>query len=396
MAKLRLAAAQVIGKMEEADHTSYVRNITPLISKYPAEAHFLLGVFFLKDTPYKNIKKSYHHMLEASRLQHKTANLFTRKGKGYLDTERMESFPHNSCNMMSTTLDPWAAINKCAKQIKEGDSKAYVVLAYYYQQLGDNKERFLWLERATDLKDLGARHQIALAKIAGEHYPRDIERGIEILSELAAEKYAPSLLILAHFNYWGVYKIQDHSRAIELAQQAAELGFVDAMNFLAMYYDIKGDKEKSLLYIQKAADNFDEDAMLIVAEQLKDDDPKKKVYLRKSANLGNVAAQRRLAISSLGKNDDMFLHWATIAATNNDSRANLMLGNFYAKRENYKNKEKSYQYYKKAAALGNNEALTILTTTLKDRYFNDISKNVQLTITNSDGSTENMSLQDIK
>lgn len=154
-------------------------------------------------------------------------------------------------------------------------------------------------------------------------------------------------------------KIKDNSKAIEYFEKGVSLGNADAAFSLYKYYSSINDKKNKTKYFEIAKKNGHSMAKMIegVNQFEKGNIERAIKLLKEAAQKGNIKAQYYLGKCYLSENyiqKDVYegIRWLTKAAEREYGRACFELACFYGK-EQYEDKEKSYEFALKGAEIGN-------------------------------------------
>lgn len=279
----------------------------------------------------------------------------------------------------------------------------------------ENEEKaYYWLEKAMKAGHIGAGVQVAKILINGWSQEKDEKAGIAIL-----DSYASTINNNAHFElgkiyYFGELKEQDYKKALYHFKKAAERGHASSQDYVGdIYYYGEGvsvdyveakkwyelseqqgnkfaskqlgyiylygqgvsiDRDKAFKYFKYSADKGNAHAQYMLHYFYLLDDKYKnyalgRQYLEKSAEQGEVLAQKLLARCYIGSFDfveenEKFVYWMREAAKQGDPEAQRILGEAYIKLENEKALPKSYpdaiEWLKKACVNGDVKAAILL------------------------------------
>lgn len=280
----------------------------------------------------------------------------------------------------------------------------------------ENEDKaYYWLEKARKAGNVGAGVQVAKILINGWGQEKDEKAGIAIL-----EGYANTTNNNAHFElgklyYFGRLKEQDYKKSLHHFKRAAERGHASSQDYVGdIYYygkgvpidyvearkwyeqaenqgnkdaalnlgfiyfygeDVAKDKQQAFKYFKKSADKGNARAQymlhyfFLLDEQFRNYELGRQ-YLEKSAEQGDVLAQKLLARCYIGsfdfvEDDVKFAFWMRKAAEQNDAEAQRILGEAYIKLENEEALPKSYpdaiEWLEKACINGDVKAAVLLT-----------------------------------
>ena len=132
----------------------------------------------------------------------------------------------------------------------------------------------------------------------------------------------------------GTRALEHSNKGRAWAQMKLGMWYLNGMNGFAL------DKQKGLQLLEQAVDQRDPDALFMMAlaysgEILERDESKYMYYLKEAADLGQQGAQEELATAYNRRNneEEKTLHYATLAASQDDAKACSMLGHFFMRAE---------------------------------------------------------------
>ena len=312
--------------------------------------------------------------------------------------------------------------NSCVEALESmcasGCADAQYVLGFdllYGNFSAENETKaYYWLEKARKSGHVGAGVQVAKILINGWGQEKDEKTGIAILDSYASTTNNNAHFELGKIYYFGRLKEQDYERALYHFKKAAERGHGSSQNYVGdIYYYGKGvpidytearkwyelaekqgnkevalslgfiyfygeevskDKQRAFKYFKYSADKGNARAQYMLHYfYLLDDGYKNyalgRQYLEKSAEQGDVLAQKFLARCYIGsfdfvEDDEKFAYWMRKAADQGDPEAQRILGEAYIKLENEKALPKSYsdaiEWLEKAYANGDVKAAVLL------------------------------------
>lgn len=299
-----------------------------------------------------------------------------------------------------------------------GSSDAQYVYGFdllYGNFSAENEQKaFYWLEKAMNAGHISASVQVARIYLNGWGKEKNEQKGIEIL-----EKYSNSENNNIHFElgkiyYFGKVKEQDYIKALKHFLIAAEKGHANSQEYVGdiyywghgveinyliakKWYEKAAEQERiyslrqlgfiyyygegvsqnidtAFTYFKLAADKGDARAQYMLhhfylLNESYQDIKKGIECLEKSAKQGDVLAQKLLARCHLGlfgleENDEQFVYWMKLAAEQNDSEAQRILGEAYIRLDNSEILPKSYpdavKWLNKAADQGDIQAFILL------------------------------------
>lgn len=251
---------------------------------------------------------------------------------------------------------------------------------------------YYWLEKARKSGHVGAGVQVAKILINGWGQEKDEKAGIAILDSYASTTNNNAHFELGKIYYFGKLKEQDYNKALYHFKKAAERGHASSQDYVGdIYYYGKGihvdysearkwyelaekqgnkdaalslgfiyyygegvaeDKQRAFRYFKYSADKGNARAQYmlhyfyLLDEQFKDYKLGRH-YLEKSAEQGDVLAQKLLARCYIGsfdfvEEDEKFVYWMRKAAEQEDPEAQRILGEAYIKLGNEDALPKSY------------------------------------------------------
>lgn len=287
-------------------------------------------------------------------------------------------------------------------------------LLYGIFSVENENKAYYWLEKAMKSGNVSAGVQVAKILINGWGQEKDEQAGIAIL-----EGYANTTNNNAHYElgiiyYYGRLKEQDYKKALYHFKKAAERGHASSQDCVGdIYYYGKGvpidyvearrwyelaesqgninavlslgfiyfygegvekDNQKAFKYFKLSADKGIALAQYMLHYFYFSDGQFKdyklgRQYLEKSAEQGDVRAQKLLAMCYIGafdfvEDDVKFAFWMRKAAEQNDTEAQRILGEAYIKLENEEALPKSYsdaiEWLEKACINGDVKAAILL------------------------------------
>lgn len=251
---------------------------------------------------------------------------------------------------------------------------------------------YYWLEKARKAGNIGAGVQVAKILIYGWGQEKDEKAGMDILQSYANTTNRSVHFELGKLYYFGHLKEQDYKKALLHFKKAAECGHASSQNYVGdIYYCGKGvsidfaeakkwyelsekqgnksaalslgfiyfygkgvsvDKQKAFKHFKYSADLGNARAQYMLHyfffgyERYKNYELGRQ-YLEKSAEQGDVLAQKLLAKCYIGsfdfiEDDEKFVYWMKKAAEQNDAEAQRILGQAYIELDNEAALPKSY------------------------------------------------------
>ncbi len=167
------------------------------------------------------------------------------------------------------------------------------------------------------------------------------EKAITLFQKGAKAGEAESLFYLGRMYESGIGLDQNMTLALELYQQAADKKYARAINQLGLLHlgapGVLQNFDKAVIYLSRAADSgnaeaqFNYASLLLEGKVTKMDPVHANKLLKKSAKLGYVPAQLRLARNyqagiGLKKNADLTFYWYNQAATQGNPYALYQVG----------------------------------------------------------------------
>lgn len=313
-----------------------------------------------------------------------------------------------------------------------GCADAQYVLGFdllYGNFSGKNETKaFYWLEKAMKAGHIGAGVQVAKILMNGWGQEKDEKKGTSILEGYAGTTNANAHFELGKIYYYGFVKVQDYKKALyhfklaaerehassqkyigdiyyygtgapvdytearkwyELSERQGNMGAALSLGFIHFYgHGVSVDKQKALKYFKFSADKGNARAQYMLHYFYLLDKKFKnyelgRYYLEKSAEQGDVLAQKLLARCYIGgsfdfvADDEKFVYWMQKAADQDDAEAQRILGEAYILLENEKVLPKSYpdaiKWLEKATEKGEVRATVLLAEIYAtvDGYKND-------------------------
>lgn len=287
-------------------------------------------------------------------------------------------------------------------------------LLYGSFQSTDEKKALYWFKKAMDAGHIGAGVEVAKIYMNGWGVEKSIDKGLQILLKYTNSKNKNAQFELGKAYYYGKSVERDYKKARHHFQKAAECGHAGSQYYVGdIYYYGEGvavdyveakkwyelsakqenkdanqqlgfiylfgegtsvDKVKSFRYFKYAADKGKARAQYMLHYFYLHDEEYinyelGKQYLEKSAEQGDVLAQKLLARCYIGAfgfvvEDEKFVYWMRKAAEQDDPEAQRILGEAYIKLENEEALPKSYpdalKWLEKAANKGDVNANILL------------------------------------
>ena len=278
----------------------------------------------------------------------------------------------------------------------------------------NESKAYYWLEKARKSGHVGAGVQVAKILINGWGQEKDEKTGIAILDSYASTTNNNAHFELGKIYYFGRLKEQNYKKALYHFKKAAERGHASSQDYVGdIYYygngvpvdyseakrwyelsekqgnkdaalnlgfiyfygeDVPIDKQRAFQYFKYSADKGNARAQYMLHYYFFFDEEFKnyelgRQYLEKSAEHGDVLAQKLLARCYIGsfdfaEDDVKFVFWMRKAADQNDVEAQRILGEAYIKLENEKALPKSYpnaiEWLEKAFKSGDVKAAVLL------------------------------------
>lgn len=164
------------------------------------------------------------------------------------------------------------------------------------------------------------------------------------------------------------FDAEDYKTAFELFKPLAEAGNDDAQYYVGAMYQYGGgvsqSDEQAFYWFEQSAENGDDEAqyglglMYADGEGVKQSDKKARHWFERSAAQGHDGAQYELGEALRTKSPKKALPWLLKAAAQNNSDAYVSLGHMHSFGKGVaENETKAFEYYQKAADLGNTYGL---------------------------------------
>lgn len=235
------------------------------------------------------------------------------------------------------TLEAFCILEDLSKQ---GDVDAEAALAMFYTDnalFDKNLEKSFKMTKTLAEKDSKiAINNLGVFYSNGIFVEQDFNKAVSYYLAAIEKGYSPAKIGLSYAYFTGQGVPLDISKAIALAfaasQDRTQFGYNNAMTNLGFYYGAIGQKDKKVLWTEKAA---------------KEGEPIAQI------NLGVMYATDNEIL-----NKEKSLFWLNKAIERNNPDAYFRLGFFYDKGTPAfeKNNEKAIAFYLKAAELGNDKA----------------------------------------
>ena len=237
-----------------------------------------------------------------------------------------------------------------------GFSNAKANLSWFYKNgvavKQDFSQALFWAEQAAKENNPIALNNLGTYYQQGIGVKKDLEKSILYFNKaLAIDSDLPiTKTNLGYSYFYGLGVKKDISNALKLTEEAANQGYIMAMNNLGVYYKDLGQEKLAFEWTEKAA------------------------------QLGLTLAQTNLGFfyaKGIGveKNKEKALYWLNEAQLKNDSQAFFIMGILFSENNNIfeNNDKKAFELFKIAAEMGNGNAQYNLANWLFDGRF--ISKN---------------------
>lgn len=268
-------------------------------------------------------------------------------------------------------------IQSITKLANQGYATAQVILGIYYAN-GDAVEQ----DKSKALQFVGkaATQKLSEAQLVMGMWEDDIEKGIKWLEQAAEQDNPTALMGLANLYIEGEHMKQDYSKALNLYERAARLSTAAQFLLGNIYWDSKlvnPNKEKAIQLFTTAAENNDIEAQMILGSLYMDGDGVNKDYVQslhwftKAAEQGNADVQFLLARIYMQDDIELVLNdypsmetikeiasknlaegvkWLRKSAEQGNLSAQRSLGAYYYNKEN--NLEEARIWFHKVAEQG--------------------------------------------
>ena len=237
-----------------------------------------------------------------------------------------------------------------------GFSNAKANLSWFYKNgvavKQDFSQALFWAEQAAKENNPIALNNLGTYYQQGIGVKKDLEKSILYFNKaLTIDSNLPiTKTNLGYSYFYGLGVKKDISNALKLTEEAANQGYIMAMNNLGVYYKDLGQEKLAFEWTEKAAQ-----LGLTLAK----------------TNLGFFYAKG----IGIEKNKEKALYWLNEAQLKNDSQAFFIMGILFSENNNIfeNNDKKAFELFKIAAEMGNGNAQYNLANWLFDGRF--ISKN---------------------
>lgn len=294
----------------------------------------------------------------------------------------------------------------CASGASDAQYAYGVDLLYGSYQSKDEEKGLYWLKKAMDAGHIGAGVLVAKIYLNGWGVEKNTDKGLKILLNYSNSKNKNAQFEIGKVYYYGKLVEKDYKKALSHFLRAAERGHASSQDYVGdIYYYGNGvpvdygeaikwynlsekqgnndaskqlgliyfygdgvpiDRDKAFIYFKNSADKGNARAQYMLHYFYLLDDKYKnydlgRQYLEKSAEQGDVLAQKLLARCYMGsfdfvEEDEKFVYWMKKAAEQDDPEAQRILGEAYISLENGKALPKSYPdaivWLEKAANMG--------------------------------------------
>ena len=287
------------------------------------------------------------------------------------------------CNGSNQTLrdtqcDPQGSFLYLEQCAIGGDiSSQYNLAVRYMDGLNapkDLKQAFYWMEQAAKNGDIRAQSDLGLLYYNGWGIYKDYKKAFEWTQKAAEQGSVPANNNMGFFYSHGIGVSVDWKKGAEYYQLAADQGYIDAyQNLSTMYFSGKGvdkDINKALEFAKRAAEDGGNQMAIYNLGTIYSLIGKKEdaiFWLRKAAELNMAVGQAELAgvLAPIAKTEAEKQEaklWLEKALAQNEPYAYTVAGVLYSEKNNVFpiNEKKAYEYYKKAAELGEEKSQTIL------------------------------------
>lgn len=257
----------------------------------------------------------------------------------------------------------------CAAQ---NDPHAQVLLGKHFGKLKDYVQALKWLHKAADQHDPEAQDILSTCYYMGLGTPKDFSKAFDYARKAAEQGYIDAFAHLGVFYQMGHGVEKNVETGFQYFMKAAEQGDVIAQNNVAFCY-LKGlgttqSETLAIEWFQKAALQGENDAQLFLASVyregthgVKRDPDKAAEYYRMAAEQGNAVAQCELANyeATVRHNMAQAVQWYQRAAAQGDDEALEKLGSCYLAGQGVpQDGARGVELMRQAADKGNLEAQT--------------------------------------
>ena len=312
-------------------------------------------------------------------------------GPGKAEIDKEQSALWDSLNESQNISE--ANFNLIKQRAEDGNETAMCNLGYCYQKGikvdQDYTQAFNWYKKAADKGDIKGQNLTSFCYYEGVGVTKDLNNAVEYLKKAADQKDPESIVNLGNlYANEDNRSIYDESKAVQLFQQAADLGHGRGLFRLSYYYlfgrgGLQKDIKKGIELMTQAAEKDEVSACTLLSELYlaKDEeyvphDPEKGIaYLEKAANLGDAESQASLGIDYyigqyVAKDEKKAAQWFRKAAEQSNPVGMLYQGILYLNGEcGYEENADSARHYLMNSALNGNElALALLKKQFPDGY----------------------------
>lgn len=149
----------------------------------------------------------------------------------------------------------------CAEKYK--DSDAYLKLSKYYStpRVYDGKKRFAYAEKAAELGDVDAAKDVGVAYFVGNEFIKEnpiknLDKAYKFLDYAYKKKNGEAAAYLGDMYSQGLIVQKDEKKALELYDDAINLGYVQGYDKKGMYYYFSRNYHDAYINFKKL--NYDE------------------------------------------------------------------------------------------------------------------------------------------
>ncbi|MCQ2243158.1 MAG: zinc ribbon domain-containing protein [Bacteroidaceae bacterium] len=314
-----------------------IEELTPFVEQNVAEAKMLLGNILCKDTDQEIESQGISLLKEAEEAGDKLAYYLmgieyywgadiVDKNDNEAEKRWLAAYDEFHDAKTAGYLSELYLINEEKRDYakafeyatiaaEDDDTRGFRILGALYENgWGVDKNILFSLENykmAAALGDIRAMNLIGRIYLFGKGIDTDPQKAFYWFNEAAQKEDENGMYDLGCCYKNGIGVKSDMENAAECFKKAAELGHVGAMCQLGDYYQkVLIDKEKAVMWFEKAAEEGRSDAMYMVArlsllmDNSKSNQEKAEKWFRKAAELDNTDAMVALGIFKDFKNDD--------------------------------------------------------------------------------------------
>jgi Sel1 repeat protein len=237
----------------------------------------------------------------------------------------------------------------------------------------DLEKAFYWTKLAADKGYPFAESNLGWLYYKGWGVPKDDKKAFEWTIKSAKQGHIPAYVNLGFLYSHGIGTPVNWKKGVEYYQLAADADIAEAYQNLGIAYrygkGVRQDTQKALEMTKRAVERGSQAAIYNLSGIYSSMGKSKEanLMLRKAAELNIVFAQADLAaeLAEIAKTEvdkQEAKQWLERALAQNDPYAYTVAGMLYAEKNNVFpiNEKKAYEFYMKAAELGEEQAQTLL------------------------------------